>query len=308
MVAPLTCLENTLAGQHGLVTRAQLLEEGLSRDQIHRMLQGRVLQRLRPGVYIQTGTPRTWSQALMAAVLACGEGAFASHSSAARLWGFRLNAPEHFEVTVPRPRRPTMNGVAVHNTSLLHPSDITTRDGVPCTSFERTLCDATADHSARQLSYALDDGLRRQLTTIERMQACVLRLDSGPRRRLTLVQELLMTRDINYEPGGSNAELRVLNVIAGARLPLPVQQHRVRVNGKTYFLDYAYPPCKRFIEYYELQSHGTPSAVAYDSDRITDLASIGWKPMIFTDANSDAEILSAVSQMLQTGLDVVDSI
>jgi hypothetical protein len=38
--------------------------------------------------------------------------------------------------------------------------------------------------------------------------------------------------------------------------------------------------------------------VAYDSDRITDLAAIGWKPLIFTDANSDRDIVIRTAKAL----------
>jgi hypothetical protein len=119
------------------------------------------------------------------------------------------------------------------------------------------------------------------------------------------VQALLEQRGVNFEPGGSNAELRVFDALKRAGLELPAQQVRVRVGSRTYFLDYAYPSRRRFIEYYELKSHGTPSAVAYDSDRITALSSVGWRPVIFTDANSDAEIVAAVAEILADPLEAV---
>ena len=54
----------------------------------------------------------------------------------------------------------------------------------------------------------------------------------------------------------------------------------------------------RFIEYYELKSHGTPSAVAYDGERISALSGAGWWPIIFTDATSDAEIEATIRNLL----------
>jgi hypothetical protein len=305
MTGSLVRVEHELSRQHGLITRAQLLEAGASPSQIHRLLKARALQRLRPGVYVLTGSPRTRQQALLATVFAGGEGAVASHSSAAWLWNYPIGVDSGFEISVLRPRHPEITGVRVHTTTILGPSDTTTRAGVPCTSFERTFCDSTGQHSFAQLSRVLDDGLRRGVTSIERLHACLLRLDSGPLCKLTIVQGLLTTREIGYNPGGSNAELRVLRALAGGRIPLPEQQHRVKVDGRTYFLDYAYREAKRFIEYYELRSHSSPSAVAYDSDRITDLASIGWKPLIFTDANSDRDIVVRTAKALGISLGVI---
>jgi hypothetical protein len=202
-----------------------------------------------------------------------------------------------FEITVPRGRAPRLDGVRVHSSRFLDASDIAARDGVPCTSFERSLCDST-QLSWLQTARTLDDGLRRNLASLEHLRDCVLRLDSGPERRLSIVQGLLAERNGAYDPGGSAAELRVLHVLREAELPPPAQQHRVRVGGRTFFLDYAYPPELAFIEYYGLGVHGTASAVAYDSDRITTLVSAGWRPLIFTDATSDAEIVAKVSALL----------
>src|SRR5215212_9578539 len=79
-----------LAGrQHGLVTRRQLLELGLSADAIkHRIAKGR-LHPVWRGVYAVGRPELTRYGWLMAAVLACGPGAALSHESAAELWEIR---------------------------------------------------------------------------------------------------------------------------------------------------------------------------------------------------------------------------
>ena len=244
---------------------------------------------------------RSWSQALYAGVVAGGPGAVASHSSAARLWGFAYWPDVGFEVTVADAAVPLASRGSVFTVrACLGASDVSQRDGVPCTSFERSLCDSTTQLSWLQTARTLDDGLRRNLASLEQLRDCVLRLDSGPERRLSVVQGLLAERSGTYDPGGSASELRVLDVLRQAGLPPPVQQHRVRVGGRTFFLDYAYPQQFVFIEDYGLGVHGTPSAVAYDSDRITTLVSAGWRPLIFTDATSDAEIVAKVAALLGT--------
>jgi hypothetical protein len=70
-------------GQHGAVTRQQLLQAGLSRRMIARRIrQGRLLPLYR-GVYLLGPLPLPWSYE-MAALLACGPRAVLSHWSAAR--------------------------------------------------------------------------------------------------------------------------------------------------------------------------------------------------------------------------------
>ena len=64
-------------------------------------------------MYLLAGVPRSWSQALYAGVVAGGPGAVASHSSAARLWGFAYWPDAGFEITVPRGRGLCLEGIRV---------------------------------------------------------------------------------------------------------------------------------------------------------------------------------------------------
>src|SRR5690349_5849655 len=83
--------------QHGVIARRQLLARGVSADAIrHRVATGR-LYRLRRGVYAVGRRDVTRHGELMAAVLACGQGAVLSHRSAAELWGIlpRWPGPIH---------------------------------------------------------------------------------------------------------------------------------------------------------------------------------------------------------------------
>lgn len=55
---------------------------------------------------------------------------------------------------------------------------------------------------------------------------------------------------------------------------------------------------RAFIEFYGLRVHSGPSAVAYDSARITALSAAGWTPLIFTDATPDRKMVEQVSEVL----------
>ena len=73
--------------QRGLVTSRQLRESGLSRSAVAvRCADGRFLE-MRKGVFAIAGVQPSWEQAVLAAVLAAGEGAVASHFTAGALWG-----------------------------------------------------------------------------------------------------------------------------------------------------------------------------------------------------------------------------
>jgi predicted transcriptional regulator of viral defense system len=81
-----------LAGrQHGVVSHAQLVAAGLSRDAIrHRASTGR-LRRIHHGVYLIGPIEPPLARA-MAAALACGDRALLGHHPAAIVWGL-LPAP-----------------------------------------------------------------------------------------------------------------------------------------------------------------------------------------------------------------------
>jgi hypothetical protein len=264
----------------------------LSERQIAGLRKRRVTERVRRRVDRVVGSPHTWEQAALAAVLSIGDDAAASHSSGARLWDYRyLSDEECLEVVVPRRSLVIADGVRVHRTVLLDAADVTTRNGVRVTTYERTLCDLTTQLSWLQAGKVLDDGLRRKVATLDRLRDCLERLDSGPRRRLTVIHSLLSQRQSDFNPGGSGSELRLLELVREAGLPEPVQQYRMRVNGATYYLDYAWPSHQVFAEWYGLPWHIGASAVAYDSARTTAMSTVRWRPLIFTDASSDEEIV-----------------
>ncbi len=91
----------------------------------------------------------------MAAVLACGDGAVLSHTSAAAVWGLTRQG-RSVEVTVPGFRCPAHPGIAIHRRSL-RPEDATERDRIPVTSVVRTLLDLACRLSAPRLERAVNE-------------------------------------------------------------------------------------------------------------------------------------------------------
>src|SRR5436190_19918398 len=115
------------ARQRALLTRPQAQHAGLSDDAIrHRIDSGR-WGVMHPGVYRVAGSESSWEQVLLAAVLAAGEDAVASHRAAAVMWGIEGIA-RTVELTVPAARRPRVKGAVIHRTAgLLLPERTTLR-------------------------------------------------------------------------------------------------------------------------------------------------------------------------------------
>src|SRR3954453_13206279 len=107
-------IEALTASQFGLITRAQMRELKLSDNQIKRILGTGRLRRIRSGVFVVVGAPDSWERGLLAAIFRAGDDAVASHSAAAKLWGFRYAPEPRYELTVPRSKILEIDGVRIH--------------------------------------------------------------------------------------------------------------------------------------------------------------------------------------------------
>jgi hypothetical protein len=110
--------------QHGVVALRQLLEFGLSARAVqHRTARGR-LHRIHRGVYAVGRSQLTGRGHWMAA-------------------GLRQDNRPRADVSLPSPSARPRKGIEVHSSVTLTAEDITTVDGIPCTTVARTLAQAT---------------------------------------------------------------------------------------------------------------------------------------------------------------------
>jgi very-short-patch-repair endonuclease len=130
------------ARQYGVVSAAQLVEAGISKDAtFHRLRVGR-LHRVHRGVYavghLRLSNDGRW----MAAVLACGDGAVISHRSAAALWALLPTTGEVIDVTIGHgARRRRRHGIRIHRSRTLTSDLSTLHRGIPVTTPARTIAD-----------------------------------------------------------------------------------------------------------------------------------------------------------------------
>jgi very-short-patch-repair endonuclease len=128
--------------QHGVITVAQLRQAGLGEAAVRRQVAAGRLHRLHRGVYAVGHRSLSWRGRWLAAVLAAGDGAVLSHSSAAALWEFLrpISGPVHVTigVAVHRQSRP---GLVIHRSRTLSRRDVTRRHGIAVTNPARTIED-----------------------------------------------------------------------------------------------------------------------------------------------------------------------
>lgn len=284
--------------QHSLVTRDQALG-ALTLHQVKERLRSGRLEPVRTGVYRFAGAEQTWEQHLLAACLAGGPGSAASFRSAAWLWRFDgFREPDQLEITVPRARRARLPGVDVHDTTVTGRAHTTKLDGIPITTAARTLCDLTSCCGLGTVARALDDALRRRITTIRRVEHVFLDLANQGRRRSTFMRALLEERIPGFDPGESPQEEKLVRWLKGAGLPRPTQQHPVRVGRRTYRLDLAYPDAMIAIEYDGWDAHRTRTSFDADRRRDIELEDADWRVLHFTAKSTRTFVVDTVRRAL----------
>jgi Transcriptional regulator, AbiEi antitoxin/Protein of unknown function (DUF559) len=166
------------SGQHGNVTRAQLLAAGLHREAISYRINTDRLFRLHRGVYSVGRPPTTSLEKASAAVLACGEHAALGFGSALTLWGFWKRWDEPFEVVVAGDRRPA--AIRVHRRAGLLRRDVRVEQGVRVTSPAVALLDMAPVIPAKSLTRHINDGRRREILTVKDLADVVERFPTHP--------------------------------------------------------------------------------------------------------------------------------
>ena len=212
----------------------------------------------------------------MAAVLACGPDAVLSHQSAAVLWRLRSDEPGGVHVTIPRGGAQSRSGLRVHRTRSLDAEDVRRRGGIPVTSPPRTIIDLADTLSERDLARAIAEAEIRGLARRSDLLAAVDRAGRGRRGCARLAE--ILGRDRRPTLTRSEAEERLLALIADAKLPRP--EVNVRVRGHE--VDLLWRGCGLVIEVDGYAFHSTRAAFERDRVRDADLHAGGLRVLRVT--------------------------
>jgi hypothetical protein len=283
--------------QYGLVTHAQALTV-IKRDRIKHEVEMGHLESMRRFVLRVAGTPESWHQYVLAACLA-HPGACASFSTAAALWALPGFDPEGIEITVPGFNRARLDHVIVHESTTWGDIHVATRARIPVTSVARTLCDLSCALGPGQLGRIVDDALRRKLVTMRQFARVAAELDGQGRRRCTTTRLVLNERAPGCQPGDSDPEKRIADLLMRAGLPRPKLGHQLRITGKTIRLDIAYVDARFGFEYDSWGFHGSRSAFDSDRERDIELELIDWRVPRLTAKTSDTKIVALATRALE---------
>ena len=276
---PIDVSVNRLAArQYSLAQRKQLLDLGMTPRQIQARLDAGWLVPVHRSVYrVPAGTSPS-EQAVLAACLATGAEAVASHRSAAMLWRLRGVGGARAEITVVGNRHVRLSSVVVHRTDTLDPVDVSRRSRIPVTTPARTLLDLGAVAPVEVVESALEDALMRRLVGFELLKRTIERLGGPGRNGAGVLRDLVEERDPATAPTQSQLEDELFRVLRKGGLPEPVRQYNV---GGV-LLDAAYPEVRLGIEADSRIWHGGRLDVQRNSDKANVLLAHGWRVLHFT--------------------------
>jgi very-short-patch-repair endonuclease/predicted transcriptional regulator of viral defense system len=265
---PEAVIARVAGAQHGVVTSAQMVAAGWSKDQILGRARTGWLRSVHRGVYL-VGPLETPHTAPMAATLATG--GVISHYPAAVLWDWRPPREEAVHVTLATGghNRP---GITVHRATL-HPADISRRHGIPTASAARTLLDIAATEPTAELERALNEaGLQRRVSP----RSVNEQFSRYPRHRGTAA----LRRLLDSEPAltRSDAEILARDLIRRAHLPQP--ESNVRIEGHE--VDLVWRDHRLVVEIDSWAFHSMRSSFEGARRRDQRLVGAGWRVVRLT--------------------------
>ncbi|MGA2009623.1 MAG: type IV toxin-antitoxin system AbiEi family antitoxin domain-containing protein [Solirubrobacteraceae bacterium] len=266
------------AAQQGVFTLAQLTALGLSASAVRKRAAAGRLHRVHRAVYALVPTELIGGRGrLMAAALACGEGAVVSHRSAAALHGLRATDRAAVDVTVPGRAAHRHRGIDVHRSTTLTTADVTTVDDIPCTTVARTQIDLAEVLRRREVERAYEQAEVLQAFDLGALDDQLAR---NRHRRASPIVRALVT---DYHPGGAPTESVLeeafLALVRAAGLRAPERQAYIDPGdgGPAIRVDFAWRSQRLAIETDGRAFHS--GRLTFENDRRRDqrLTLAGWR-------------------------------
>jgi hypothetical protein len=298
-----------------LTLRADLLDQGYTRDDIKRRLGRRGLTAVRPGVYVPSAELGALNEQerhvlqIDATLRQLGPGVLVSHHSAACLLGITLlRIPVAVQVTRP-------GGHAGHRRSTVHthcaavdPAEIVVINGHQVTGAARTLVDLARQASFEQAVVAADSALRRGLVTRSELQDAARRARRRP--GVSGAQRVARFADPGAESAGESVSRVMLHDHA---VPPPALQIVIRgVRGDAVaHCDFGWPECRTVGEFDGAQKYGRlllpgekpGDAVFKEKVREDRIRALGWHVVRWTwrDLDDRQELAARIGRALEHG-------
>jgi hypothetical protein len=297
MGVPKAVLERA-ARQGGYVTRAQLVQAGLSDSAIDRRVSSGELVVVSYGTY-QLLRSTNHIDLIRGAVLALPD-AVASHQSAAHLLDLPRLPALMPTVTVASHTTHEFPGVVVRRSDDLTRKHLTTVDRVPVTNVPRTLFDLAGLLDFREFDGIAEAAIVAGRMEMRHFEGIAGELARRGKRGSRAAQDFVAMRS-GTDPRSTALERKGRAALIAAGLPPPVAQYPIPWSSGRRFDD-AYPDAKLAIEWDSRAWHQQRASMQSDRQRDRDAAVHGWYVIRFTwddVTKRPAEVGATVAFLLQ---------
>ena len=228
--------------QGGVVLHRQVIDHGLSREVLSRLVNGGSWQRLAHGLFFTLPTVPPWLAIAWGGILLGGAGSRLGAESSGFLHKLLVVPPEVIDVLVPRVRRVRVAGpwrfVRERPTS----RSPTTIGAPPRLAVETTVLDLAAAGSVSDVVHLVTRAVQLRITTPSRLLACLDNRARHPYRRL--LADFLA--DV-AEGAESPLELGYLRNVERAH-GLPRGRRQCQRVGQRYYSDVGYDAYRLLVE------------------------------------------------------------
>jgi very-short-patch-repair endonuclease len=259
--------------QHGVVATWQLSELGLDKHAVHHRATVGRLHRIYRGIYAVGRRKLTPQGHWMAAVLAYGPDAVASHRTAGAVWGISSNSWKP-DVTTPQPKRSRPQTRA--HVARLRSDEVVVCNGIPVTTVVRTILDLASVLDQDRLEHVIEEADRRELLDLQALQRAIAR--TPHRRGIRRLREVLA----GYRGPAdtrSKHERTLRRLVREAGLPEP--QWNVLVAG--ILVDAVWHQWRLVVEIDSRAYHTSPRAFERDRVRDAQLQMVGYRVIRITE-------------------------
>ncbi len=264
------------ARQHGVISRAQAFEAGLTRHDIAGLMRRGEWVAIYRGVYRHRAVQQSWHGSLVAACLRTG--GVASHRCAAALWGIDGFRSPRTEIVVPMGCSGRNVDALVHHSTQWDRIDRVVRDGVATTGLVRTVVDLGAVVPLRRLETAAESAMRVHQIDWSDLRGGLIRHSRRGRDGCGRLRVLLEARHGSGELPRSDWSRLVANILVDAGLPSPQLEFPVTGPGGAVLaeVDLAWPDQRVVVELDSVRWHLNRKSFERDRARRNRLRVLGW--------------------------------
>lgn len=288
------------ARQLGRIRFDQLVECGLDDCAVARRVKRGQLHRLHHGVYAVGHTGDTLEARVMAAVLAGGDGAAASHWTGAWLWGLVRWDGRLVDVTAPGIGARRRAGIRFHRSRSLEVRDVQYCRGIRVTSPARVLLETAPLLTDDRLKRAVRQAQAEKLATVDDIADVVSRAN-GHRA----IKRLALLIADGPAPTASRDEDVVLELLLRAGIGPPAVNAPLVVRGTPYRPDMRWPAAQLILEV-DSRWHDGRLAKELDADRQADLEAAGERVLRTTAEQATRHPRQLVRRLVAAGAPYTD--